>query len=715
MPSSDISARAASQQQALALLQGNSLTEARNLYTELCRSDETDGDAYYMLGVVNRKLGKFAEAADCFRKAITLQPQMAMAHHGLGAVLNAQGKLAEAGDSLRQAVRIKPDLAAAHLDLGNVILGMVNGKPKRFAEAADCFRKAIALQPQLAMAYCSLGASLKAQGKLAEAGDSLKQAVRIEPDLAAAHLDLGNVLYSLGKLDEANESLQRVLRLKPTADAYFSLGKIQFAQGLMLEAIATYRAALKLEPARADIHNALGFTCLSVGRLNEAVASCRQAIGLQPGFPYAYNNLGKALIRLGRIDEAVSNLQEALRLKPGFVQAAACIVAAYEMGGDYQKAGEHLAPLIEKFPDDPAVALSFARLCKHTGRCRESTAMMEKVLQQKNLTHLDKKELHFLAGKNYDAMNDYDAAFAHFQSANSILETPYDPGKHSRDIDALTSTFSADSMRRLPRATHLSERPVFIVGMPRSGTSLVEQILASHTKVFGAGELADIGRIAEKMVAQINLPGCTQPLTEEVANTLARDYLGRLDALSPDAIRITDKMPHNFLHLWIISLIFPGARVIHCLREPLDICLSIYFQYFSASHPYASNLEHIGSHYREYEKLMAHWRQVLDIPMLEVRYEDIVTRPDEMIPKLVEFCGLEWDPGCLRFYESKRTVITASYDQVRQPLHPNSIGRWQHYEKHIGSLKSALGIQDTALITPYLQASSPLSRQSRIR
>jgi tetratricopeptide (TPR) repeat protein len=617
--------RSETKQRALTLLQMNRLAEAKSLFAELCRADQADAESYYLLGVINGKLGCFAEAADCFRKAVAIQPQMFMAHYGLGAALKVEGKPTEAAENFRQAVRIKPDLAAAHLDLGNV-------------------------------------------------------------------------LYSLGKLDEAKESLQRGLRLKPTADAYFSLGKVQLSQGLMVEAIATYRAALKLEPARADIHSALGFAYLSFGQLDEAVASCQQAIKLQPGFPYAYNNLGRALMMLGRLDEAVSSLQDALRLKPDFTRAAACLVIAYEMGGNYQKAGNLLSPLIEQYPDDSAVAMSFARLCKHTDRCREAVDMMERVLQQENLSPMDKRELHFFAGKIYDSMNVYDAAFAHYQRANSIQAPPYDPAIHAHYVDALISTFSADLLRHLPRATHSTERPVFIVGMPRSGTSLVEQILASHPKVFGAGELTHIGNIVARMVnrleARLGFPRCIHMLTQEVANTLAQEYSGYLDAMSPDAIRVTDKLPHNFLYLAVINLLFPGARVIHCMRDPLDTCLSIYFQYFNASHAYSFDLAHIGSHYREYERLMAHWRRTLDIPMLEVRYEDIVTNPDVIIPRLVEFCGLEWDPACLRFYENTRIVATLSYDQVRQPLHPKSIGRWKHYEKYLGPLKSALGIQD---------------------
>lgn len=577
------------------------------------------------------------------------------------------------------------------------MLGVVSGKLKHFVEAADCFRQVIALQPQMVMAHCGLGAALKAQGKFSEAAESFRQAVRIKPDFAAAYFDLGNVLHSLGQHDEAKENFQQALHLKPTAEAYFSLGNVQFTQGLMMEAIASFQKALKLNPARADIHNALGFTYHSIGSLNEALVSYQQALKLSPELSYVHNNLGKALIMHGRIDEAISCFQEALRLNPGFIDAAAGIVTAYERTGDYQKAGELLTPLVERHSDHVGVVMALARLCKPLGRCREAIDLLQKTLQRNNLPPLDKRQLHFSLGKLYDSMNAYEEAFAQYRSANSIQAPLYDPAKHAREIGVVISTFSADLLRRLPRASHVSERPIFIVGMPRSGTSLVEQILSSHPEVFGAGELNEISGIVAKMVnrldAKMGFPRCIHKLTEETANMLAQDYLGCLDARSHDAVRITDKMPHNFLYLGIIALLFPGARVIHCMRDPLDTCLSIYFQFFSAGHSYSYDLTHIGTHYREYERLMAHWRQVIDIPMLEVRYEDIVANPDEMIRKLTEFCGLEWDPVCLRFYESGRIVTTASYDQVRQPLHPKSIGRWKHYAKHLEPLKSALGIQ----------------------
>lgn len=578
------------------------------------------------------------------------------------------------------------------------MLGVVYGRLQQFDAATDRFRQAIAIQPQMAMAHYGLGAALSAQNKLDEAVNSYQHAVRIMPNAPEIHSELANIFRALGKLDEAKHHLQELIRLRPSVETYLTLGNIQSSQGLLSEAIPNYQEALKSSPNRADINNTLGFVFYRLGKLNEAVDYYHLALKHKPDFTVAYDNLGRALMMLGRIDEATSCLQEALRIDPDYVHAAASIVAAYELSGDYQKAGEYLAPLIEKHPDNPSVAMTFLRLGKQLGRSQEALAMAEKVLAQNKLAPLDKKQLHFSSGKLYDAVNAYDKAFAHYQSANATQPPSYDPAKHTCDINALISNFSAATLQRLPRATHSSEQPVFVLGMPRSGTSLVEQILASHPQVHGAGELTDIGRIVARMVAILDpktgFPGCIHKLTASTANTLAEDYLAVIRSKSADAARVTDKMPHNFLCLGLIAILFPKARVIHCKRNPLDTCLSIYFQYFNDGHTYSHDLAHIGSHYRDYERLMAHWRKVLDIPMLEINYEDIVTNPDEMIRKLVDFVDLEWDPVCLRFYESARLVSTASYDQVRQPLHPKSIGRWKHYAQHLGPLKSALGIQD---------------------
>jgi hypothetical protein len=232
--------------------------------------------------------------------------------------------------------------------------------------------------------------------------------------------------------------------------------------------------------------------------------------------------------------------------------------------------------------------------------------------------------------------------------------------------------------------------------MPRSGTSLVEQNLSSHPKVHGAGELPHITWITNSLSKMTpsgkSYPECTRELTQEHMNECATQYLGMLTQLGHDALRITDKMPHNFRHLGLIELLFPGARVIHVARDPLDTCLSCYFQEFSAAHAYTRTLRDLGTHYRDYERLMQHWRSALGIPMLTLQYEDVVANLEKFSRQLIEFCGLEWNDTCLDFHRQDRVVQTLSSEQVRKPIYTSSVGRWKNYRLHLGELQEALGI-----------------------
>jgi len=248
-------------------------------------------------------------------------------------------------------------------------------------------------------------------------------------------------------------------------------------------------------------------------------------------------------------------------------------------------------------------------------------------------------------------------------------------------------------MASLPRASIRSERPLFITGMPRSGTTLVEQILSSHPDVHGAGELADIGEMAESLPArlgtQLQFPQCLSHVTTAHLDQLATGYLDTLERLSPDARRVTDKML-GFIYLGLIELVLPGARIIHCVRDPMDTCLSGYFQDFSRSHPYSYDLHNLGVYYRSYQKIMHNWKNVLSLPIMEVQYEDMVTNQEVTSRKVIDFCGLEWDERCLDFHKNERFVGTASYNQVRRPMYKTSLGRWKKYEQFLEPLKKAL-------------------------
>jgi hypothetical protein len=295
-----------------------------------------------------------------------------------------------------------------------------------------------------------------------------------------------------------------------------------------------------------------------------------------------------------------------------------------------------------------------------------------------------------------DRAGRYDEAFAMALRANASHQGPqYNPSWHSHYTDVMIRYFSRSRILSMPKATIRSDKPVFIVGMPRSGTSLVEQILASHPAVHGAGELDFIHRVFLGTLDMLHTdvseyPACLDNLTESQVDGMAHIYLGPLLAFNPAAKRITDKMPLNFLHLGLIAALFPEARIIHCTRDPMDTCLSCFLTHFNRGHEFKHNLTHLGHFYRQYERLMAHWKSVIDLPILDVCYEQVIANPEAQSHRMVEFLGLPWDDRCLNFHDNQRAVVTASLLQVRKPIYDTSVRRWKRYEPHLAALKAAL-------------------------
>ncbi len=364
--------------------------------------------------------------------------------------------------------------------------------------------------------------------------------------------------------------------------------------------------------------------------------------------------------------------------------------------GDFDQAFASLQPLLDGEHITADAALAYASICRHIGQCDDAIVMMERALSQETEAPggYYSLMLHFELGRLLDAVGDYDRAFDYYRKGNALKGMIFLPEEYARHVDDVIATYSREFLAQAPRIDDTAARPLFIVGMPRSGTSLVEQILTSHQQIAGGGELKTMNDIVIGMPSQLGTalpyPQCLSMLTVAGCESMRRRYLDQLAAISPDATYVTDKMPANFKFLGLIALLFPGARIIHCVRDPLDTCLSCYFQHFSAGHDYTYDLGNLGSYYRQYQRLMAHWRTVLRLPMLEVRYEDLVGDQERVSRDLIAFCDLPWDERCLRFYETGRTVQTRSYDQVRQPLYQRSVGRWRHYDRFLAPLKRQL-------------------------
>ena len=721
MSAQDASARLS---EALDLVERGRIPDARRIYQELTASDPANAEAWMMLGSIDAENGDLGAAEESLRRAIALDPSMPEAHFYLANVLRVQGRLEEALASLESAVGADADYAEAWS-----LLGAVHGMLDHADRAEECCRRAAELTPGSPEPWMNLANARYRQGRLAEAADDYRRVVQLQPGAAIAWYMLGSSLSALGNLEEAEAAYRRALELEPGhAESWYGLGFIASRRQEHATAAESFRRALQLNPRYAEAHNALASTLQTLGQYQEALRHYDEALRLAPAYAEAHSGRGSVLLVLGDPGEAIPNLREAIRLKPDFVDArislasalmsrsqpeealklcdealqidpdnrdAVAIAATLEQhAGSPERALERLQPWIERGIDDANLAIAYAEVTKSLDRHGESIEVMETLLQGP-LPVTSQRNLHFQLGRMYDATGRHDQAFEHYRMGNELRPLEFDPLAHARETDEIIETCNRDFMASAPRATRRSDKPVFVVGMPRSGTSLVEQILASHTAVHGAGELPDLYQIATGLPAgpggKAGYPGALPGLDQQQVDELATRYLEHLDQLAPQAVRVVDKMPGNFKFLGLIQMLFPDARVIHCTRDPLDTCLSCYFQDFARSHAYSCDLEHLAAFYNDYRRLMAHWKEVLDIPMLDVSYEELVENQEEVSRRMVDFCGLEWEDSCLRFHETERFVATASYDQVRRPLYRKSVARWKRYERHLGPLIEALG------------------------
>ncbi len=667
------------------------LEEAQSLYERLCRHDPADASNHYNLGTILRDRKRYSESEAALRAALRIRPDLPEALHNLATVLTRLNRIDEAAGCYEQALDLAPS-AISHVNLGNILL-----RQQRPQAAVDHYQQALALAPQHPGLHQLLATALQGLQRYSDAEAAYREALRLQPQAAPLHSGLGAVVAAQGRHHEATVHYREAVRLSPGADTYYDLATALGRQHENEEAISHYRAALRLNPAHLDAWNNLGNVFRQQGRYKAAVQCYREVLRLDDDHLQTHLNLGTVLLDTGRPDAALASYQNALRIDPDNRKARIGTANAHEKRGDIDAAYTLLRPLLEVTPPDVDVALAFAALCRPLGRCAEAITMMEDVLERGDgaIDVHDQILLHFALGKLLDAAADYPRAFAHYSQGNAMSSQSFNPRGHAAYVDKLIGTYTSSYMKAAARARCDSQRPVFIVGMLRSGTSLVEQILASHPRVFGAGELEEMDHIAtglpDRLGTTVPYPACVSHMKSDDCDALAQGYLEHLSTLSPeDAIRVTDKMPGNFLHLGLIAQLFPKARIIHCVRDPLDTCLSCFFHHFGRGLAYTNSLAHLAAFYREYRRLMAHWKRVIDLPMLEVRYETLVSDQDRVTRSLLDFCGLDWDERCLRFHDTRRVVSTASYDQVRQPLYDRSVGRWHHYAQYLAPLRDAL-------------------------
>lgn len=573
-------------------------------------------------------------------------------------------------------------------------------KQERYAEMETLARAMTVRFPNNGIGWKAVGTALLQQGRNEEALGFLQKAAGLSHGDAQPHNNIGNILVKLGRLPEAAASYRQALELNPDfVEVHHNLGNVFLKLGRLFEAEASYRQALKLKPEFAEAHNNLGNVLRELNRPSEAEASFRQALKLRPDYVEAHNNLGSALNEQSRFSEAEASYRRALEINPKCSDALFGLGYMYLGNGEIEKAENSFTQAFEAEPNDLLVRIHLA----HVKKTKEGDSNFVALVDIANAARDSETPLaiplHFALGKCYDDIGDYEKAFLHFLKGCKLKRATlnYDMDQVTRGFAGIMRILDRPTIDRLRGAGDPSCLPVFVLGMPRSGTTLIEQIIASHPDVHGAGELFDLMGIARRndisMATQPAFPDNLCSLDQPTLTAWGAEYVAGLQQRAPGARRITDKMPANFLVVGLIHLMLPGAKIIHVNRNPVDTCLSCFTHMFDGNgQEYTYDLAELGRYYVNYFRLMEHWRKVLpDGAFLDVRYEDVVADQEAQARRIIEYCGLEWDDTCLDFHKNKRLVRTASVMQVRQPMYKSSVERWRHYEKFLGPLLDALG------------------------
>lgn len=502
-----------------------------------------------------------------------------------------------------------------------------------------------------------------------------------------------SVLEHLGRIGEAEICLDTATRYLPDApQVFFALGVLAQKLGNLSKAESCFREAVKLNRDYVEaIHELAGIYKLT-DRPREALELYLKCLRLRPDYPAALYNLGMLYDELGRPDDALPAFDRCLVLSPKSPLAMSGKAMALEKLGKCEEARLALSGCIDTLHSIP-VAIAYALVARNFDEMLQPAIEYVSEAINKSAPSDDELSLMYSSlGRLYEKIHDYDSAFSCYRKGNSYKKVKFDMTGHKDRINRIKNVFDKKSL--LSRSTVTGKKFIFIIGMPRSGTTLIEKILDSHPGCFGAGELTFISDLANNphtyIPGQGVYPEIIGQLNESSCNVLAMQYMDLVRKYYGDADVVVDKMPANFLYLGMISVMFPDAAVIHSMRNPLDICLSCYCMNFGDRLAYTNNFSQLLEYYKSYADLMRFWREHLDIPIMDVRYEDLVSNQEGVSKEILEFCGLDWDESCLKYFESNRLSRTASYDQVRRPVYQSSVNRWKMYERYIGELYEGL-------------------------
>jgi Tfp pilus assembly protein PilF len=649
----------------MSLHQSGAFDAAEKEYRRALKRAPERADILHLTGLAAHQSGRNLDAVKLIRRAIKRAPREISYRVNQAIVLNALGRWQEAEKACRAALKLQPGHGEAHNNLGRALAGL-----GRTAAAAAAYQAAIEAGGLGGVAYNNLGLLHMQNGATTEAAECFRSAIKINPNFTLALTNLATVCLSAGRLDEAEQACRQALAAEPDlVAAWHSLATVKSARGEHAEAEALFEKVLGLDPGHGLARINLGSVKLAEGKYADAEAHFRGVLRSAPESGEAHLNLGSCLADQGNLDEALQCFRRTIALDPRNIEAYYALATSSQPHFD-----------------------------------ATSRANIEALARTKGLNLDAQVKLQFVLAAIAFGDNDRSLGFHYCRQGNKIRQIllaedgqSFDAAGHSAHLDAVAQTFSASFLDARSDWGEADARPIFIVGMPRSGTTLAERIIAAHPGVQGLGERSDIPAVMQRAADILGedagfLDGISE-LSRDQLSDLARAHLNAVSRLAPSGIMVADKMPFNFINLGFIQLLFPDARIIHCRRGPLDVGLSCYLTNFVQPHSWSCDLGHIGHYIKAHDRLMDHWRSVLSIEIFDWNYETVVADTESEARRLIDYLGLDWEPACLEFHAGEGAVQSASKWQVRSPVTSAPVGRWRDFADDLSPLIEVLGVE----------------------
>jgi tetratricopeptide (TPR) repeat protein len=670
--------------------------QAERVCRQIIGARPGNADAHNILGVSLAALGNSKEAVAELRRAIKINGQAPSYHANLGEILRQSGKLDEAAEALEAAIKLDPNNAQA---LNN--LGIIQYERKQFAKAVESYKRALEANPNMPEALNNLGNASRMTGDIDGALHAYQEALTQRAVYPEVYNNLGTLLQQDRKFEEAEHALRKAIQQNGRyVEAHNNLATLLFGQKNEVEALRILGEALKFAPKNVQTLLLTAKIQLKRNNLQAAEQAARLALNEEPENPEALTLLGQVLHETDRYDEAINVLEQALKKAPESPEALNFYGVALKSVGRLDEAREYILKALKLNDSMYGAYANLNDLVDFSeGVGEELFNRMDAIFESVKNPEADQfLALHFAYAKALDDRGQHEKALDHYITGGRMKRAQLDYKESDTHgfFDSIRAAFPKEVFENRKFEGLDDDRPVFIVGMPRSGSTLVEQILSSHPDIYGAGEVKylarALGQLRDRFPSLPKYPEMMGKITPAQIDIVAKNYQQALSTGAGDSKRITDKLLTNYFFLGLINLMFPKAKVIHTRRDPVDTCLSGFTKLFKDDMPHSYDLSELGRYYGKYRELMEHWEKVLPEGFLTtVDYENVVADTEKEAKRLIEFLGLPWNEKCVEFHKSDRPVKTASVAQVRKPIYKTSVQRWKKYGPGLQPLVDAIG------------------------